>query len=231
MNADRAARRHRDGLPLPRPAGGAVLRPPRLARDGVRRRLAWSACDEGGLARVDAATVRSSATSATSTPSTCARAARTAMSGATGACARARRARDSAPRPLASSRMSPSGRGRTLEAERCRSATGSAIPLAEITLRTSRSSGPGGQHANVTASRVEAIFDVLASRAAERGAARTRARARGTAARRRRPGRALAGAQPRARAASASPSAWRWRLPSPAPGAPRALPPPRARAV
>jgi ribosome-associated protein len=37
------------------------------------------------------------------------------------------------------------------------------IPLSEITLRTSRSSGPGGQHANVTASRVEAIFDVLAS--------------------------------------------------------------------
>jgi ribosome-associated protein len=39
-----------------------------------------------------------------------------------------------------------------------------AIPLTEITVRTSRSSGPGGQHANVTASRVEAIFDVLASR-------------------------------------------------------------------
>jgi ribosome-associated protein len=38
-----------------------------------------------------------------------------------------------------------------------------AIPLAEITLRTSRSSGPGGQHANVTASRVEALFDVLGS--------------------------------------------------------------------
>ncbi len=37
------------------------------------------------------------------------------------------------------------------------------IPLAEITVRTSRSSGPGGQHANVTASRVEASFDVLAS--------------------------------------------------------------------
>jgi ribosome-associated protein len=37
------------------------------------------------------------------------------------------------------------------------------IPLAEITLRTSRSSGPGGQHANVTASRVEAVFDVAAS--------------------------------------------------------------------
>jgi ribosome-associated protein len=37
------------------------------------------------------------------------------------------------------------------------------IPITEVTLRTSRSSGPGGQHANVTASRVEAIFDVLAS--------------------------------------------------------------------
>jgi len=40
-----------------------------------------------------------------------------------------------------------------------------SIPLNEITLRTSRSSGPGGQHANVTASRVEASFDVLASSA------------------------------------------------------------------
>jgi ribosome-associated protein len=40
-----------------------------------------------------------------------------------------------------------------------------AIPLSEITLRASRSSGPGGQHANVTASRVEAVFDVAASRA------------------------------------------------------------------
>ena len=39
-----------------------------------------------------------------------------------------------------------------------------SIPLTEITLRASRSSGPGGQHANVTASRVEAIFDVLDSR-------------------------------------------------------------------
>jgi ribosome-associated protein len=40
---------------------------------------------------------------------------------------------------------------------------GLAIPLAEIELRTSRSSCPGGQHANVTASRVEAVFDVAAS--------------------------------------------------------------------
>jgi ribosome-associated protein len=42
---------------------------------------------------------------------------------------------------------------------------GVEIPLAEVELRTSRSSGPGGQHANVTASRVEAVFDVAASRA------------------------------------------------------------------
>jgi ribosome-associated protein len=40
-----------------------------------------------------------------------------------------------------------------------------AVPLREIELRASRSSGPGGQHANVTASRIEAIFDVAASAA------------------------------------------------------------------
>jgi len=39
------------------------------------------------------------------------------------------------------------------------------IPDSEIELRTSRSSGPGGQHANVTASRVEAVFDVASSSA------------------------------------------------------------------
>lgn len=50
-------------------------------------------------------------------------------------------------------------------AEELRIDSGLAIPLAEIELRTSRSSGPGGQHANVTASRVEAVFDVAASRA------------------------------------------------------------------
>ena len=42
---------------------------------------------------------------------------------------------------------------------------GIELPLREVTLRASRSSGPGGQHANVTASRVEAIFDVEASQA------------------------------------------------------------------
>jgi len=38
-----------------------------------------------------------------------------------------------------------------------------SVPLSEVTVRVSRSSGPGGQHANVTASRVEASFDVLDS--------------------------------------------------------------------
>jgi ribosome-associated protein len=40
---------------------------------------------------------------------------------------------------------------------------GLAIPLGEIRLRTSRSSGPGGQHAQKTETRVEATFDVDAS--------------------------------------------------------------------
>jgi len=39
------------------------------------------------------------------------------------------------------------------------------IPLTEIELRASRSSGPGGQHANVTASRIEASLDVESSTA------------------------------------------------------------------
>ncbi len=39
------------------------------------------------------------------------------------------------------------------------------LPLSEIELRVSRSSGPGGQHANKTESRVEAVFDVEASSA------------------------------------------------------------------
>jgi len=42
-------------------------------------------------------------------------------------------------------------------------ARGVAIPLREVELRASRSSGPGGQHANVTASRIEAVFDVTSS--------------------------------------------------------------------
>ncbi len=39
------------------------------------------------------------------------------------------------------------------------------VPVAEIELRTSRSSGPGGQHAQKSETRVEAVFDVEASTA------------------------------------------------------------------
>ena len=39
------------------------------------------------------------------------------------------------------------------------------LPLSEIDLRFSRSSGPGGQHAQKSETRVEAIFDVEASTA------------------------------------------------------------------
>jgi len=46
---------------------------------------------------------------------------------------------------------------------------GVELPLSEVELRVSRSSGPGGQHANVTASRVEASFDVAASQSLSDG--------------------------------------------------------------
>jgi ribosome-associated protein len=40
-----------------------------------------------------------------------------------------------------------------------------SIPAGELRLRVSRSSGPGGQHANTAETRVEAVFDVDASTA------------------------------------------------------------------
>ena len=52
--------------------------------------------------------------------------------------------------------------------EGIRVAEDTVIPLEEIRFRASRSSGPGGQHANVTASRIEAVFDVDASGSPER---------------------------------------------------------------
>ena len=39
------------------------------------------------------------------------------------------------------------------------------LPLTEVQLRFSRSSGPGGQHAQKSETRVEAVFDVEASNA------------------------------------------------------------------
>ena len=38
-----------------------------------------------------------------------------------------------------------------------------AIPRDELAFRTSRSSGPGGQHVNKTETRVELLFDSVAS--------------------------------------------------------------------
>jgi ribosome-associated protein len=49
--------------------------------------------------------------------------------------------------------------------ERIRVTRSVLLPLSEITLRTSRSSGPGGQHAQKSSTRVEASFDVEASSA------------------------------------------------------------------
>jgi ribosome-associated protein len=39
------------------------------------------------------------------------------------------------------------------------------LPLSDVEFRTSRSSGPGGQHAQKTETRVEAVFDVERSQA------------------------------------------------------------------
>lgn len=50
------------------------------------------------------------------------------------------------------------------EGERVRVTRSVLLPLAEIELRVSRSSGPGGQHAQKSSTRVEAVFDVEASR-------------------------------------------------------------------
>lgn len=49
------------------------------------------------------------------------------------------------------------------DAERLVLGPGCAVPLGELQWRFSRSSGPGGQHANTADTRVEVIFDVAAS--------------------------------------------------------------------
>lgn len=46
---------------------------------------------------------------------------------------------------------------------------GTRIPLSDVVVRASRSSGPGGQHANMTSSRIEVSFDVQASGALSPG--------------------------------------------------------------
>jgi len=47
--------------------------------------------------------------------------------------------------------------------ERIRVTRSVLLPVSEIELRVSRSSGPGGQHAQKSSTRVEAVFDVEAS--------------------------------------------------------------------
>jgi ribosome-associated protein len=51
------------------------------------------------------------------------------------------------------------------ESESIRVTRSVVVPRSEIELRTSRSSGPGGQHAQKSETRVEALFDVEASTA------------------------------------------------------------------
>ena len=49
--------------------------------------------------------------------------------------------------------------------ERIRVTRSVSLPVSEIELRVSRSSGPGGQHAQKSSTRVEAVLDVEASTA------------------------------------------------------------------
>jgi ribosome-associated protein len=50
-----------------------------------------------------------------------------------------------------------------MEGESIRVTRSVLLPLSEVELRVSRSSGPGGQHAQKSSTRVEAVFDVEAS--------------------------------------------------------------------
>lgn len=64
-----------------------------------------------------------------------------------------------------------------MERESIRVTRSVSIPSSEIRVRVSRSSGPGGQHANTAETRVEALFDVDTSSAlTERQKQRVRAR-------------------------------------------------------
>src|ERR671925_607487 len=60
---------------------------------------------------------------------------------------------------------STSSRIAAMDGESIRVTRSVVLPLAEIEFRFSRSSGPGGQHAQKSETRVEAVFDVEASTA------------------------------------------------------------------
>src|ERR671932_1213960 len=80
-----------------------------------------------------------------------------------------RRATASAPPAIGSRETwktpSTSSRIAAMDGESIRVTRTVELPLAEVELRTSRSSGPGGQHAQKSETRVEAVFDVEASEA------------------------------------------------------------------
>jgi ribosome-associated protein len=67
--------------------------------------------------------------------------------------------------PETCSTPSTSSRIAAMERESIRVTRSVVLPLSEIELRFSRSSGPGGQHANTSETRVEAVFDVESSNA------------------------------------------------------------------
>ncbi|MGH3110183.1 MAG: alternative ribosome rescue aminoacyl-tRNA hydrolase ArfB [Gaiellaceae bacterium] len=52
-----------------------------------------------------------------------------------------------------------------MERESIRVTRSVSLPVSEIEIKVSRSSGPGGQHAQKSSTRVEALFDVEASEA------------------------------------------------------------------
>lgn len=52
-----------------------------------------------------------------------------------------------------------------MDQDTVRAGPGLAIPMAEIEIRASRAGGPGGQHVNTSASRIEAVWSVASSRA------------------------------------------------------------------
>jgi ribosome-associated protein len=52
-----------------------------------------------------------------------------------------------------------------MERESIRVTRSVSVPVSEIEIRASRSSGPGGQHAQKSSTRIEAMFDVAASEA------------------------------------------------------------------
>jgi len=58
-----------------------------------------------------------------------------------------------------------SSRMHAMERESIRVTRSVSLPLSEIEIRVSRSSGPGGQHAQKSSTRVEALFEVEASEA------------------------------------------------------------------